>query len=128
MPEPNTLLDLYGLLVADGNMSFSEAMDRLMRKEVEFGNTDLDKVQDRPTTQLVNSISRTEAVENREITGMDNTSKTRANLPRAKEQQQERAAAFLAATMAAGLKQRQTRRQMQDSEREKTQKPRQPRL
>jgi hypothetical protein len=69
-----------------------------MRKEVELGATDLDKVQDRLTTQLVNSISRTEAVENREITGMDNTS-----APRAKDQQQERAAAFLAATMAAGL-------------------------
>jgi hypothetical protein len=128
MPEPKTLLDLYGLLVADGNMSFSDAVDRLMRKEVELGATDLDKVQDRLTTQLVNSISRTEAVENRETTGMDNTSKARANLPHAKEQQQERAAAFLAATMAAGLQQRQTRRQMQDSERERTQKPRQPRL
>jgi hypothetical protein len=128
MPEPKTLLDLYGLLVADGNMSFSDAIDRLMRKEIELGATDLDKVQDRLTTQLVNSISRTEAVENREITGMDNTSKARANLSHAKEQQQERAAAFLAATMAAGLQQRQTRRQMQDSEREKTQKPRQPRL
>jgi hypothetical protein len=57
MPELKTLLDLYGLLVADGNMSFSDAIDRLMR-------TDLDKVQDRLTTQLVNSISRTEAVEN----------------------------------------------------------------
>ena len=34
MPEPNTLLDLYGLLVADGNMSFSDALHRLMRKEV----------------------------------------------------------------------------------------------
>jgi hypothetical protein len=128
MPEPKTLLDLYGLLVADGNMSFSDAIHRLMRKEVELGTTDLDKIQDRLTTQLVNSISRTEAVENREITDMDNTSKARANLPHAKEQQQERAAAFLAATMAAGLQQRQTRRQMQDSEREKTQKPRQPRL
>jgi hypothetical protein len=128
MPEPKTLLDLYGLLVADGNMSFSDAIDRLMRKEVEWGATDLDKVQDRLTTQLVNSISRTESVENRELTGMDSTSKARANLPHAKEQQQERAAAFLAATMAAGLQQRQTRRQMQDSEREKTQKPRQPRL
>ena len=101
MPEPKTLLDLYGLLVADGNMSFSDAIDRLMRKEVELGATDLDKVQDQLTTQLVNSISRTEAVENREMTGMDNTSKARANLPHAKEQQQERAAAFLAATMAA---------------------------
>ena len=128
MPEPKTLLDLYGLLVADGNMSFSDAIDRLMRKEIELGATDLEKVQDWLTTQLVNSISRTEAVENREITGMDNTSKARANLSHAKEQQQERAAAFLAATMAAGLQQRQTRRQMQDSEREKTQKPRQPRL
>jgi hypothetical protein len=128
MPEPTTLLDLYGLLVADGNMSFSDAIDRLMRKEIELGASDLDKVQDRLTTQLVNSISRTEAVENREIAGMDNTSKARANLQHAKEQQQERAAAFLAATMAAGLQQRQTRRQMQDSEREKTQKPRQPRL
>jgi hypothetical protein len=128
MPEPKTLLDLYGLLVADGNMSFSDAIDRLMRKEIALGATDLDKVQDRLTTQLVNSISRTEAVENKEITGMDNTSKARANLPHAKKQQQERAAAFLAATMAAGLQQRQTRRQMQDSEREKTQKPRQPRL
>ena len=128
MPEPKTLLDLYGLLVADGNMSFSDAIDRLMRKEIELGATDLDKVQDRLTTQLVNSISRTEAVENREITGMDNTSKARANLSHAKEQQQERAAAFLAATMAAGLQQRQTRRQVQDSEREKTQKPRQPGL
>ena len=128
MPEPKTLLDLYGLLVADGNMSFSDAIDRLMRKEVALGATDLDKVLDRLSTQLINSISRTEAVENREITGMDNTSKARANLSHAKEQQQERAAAFLAATMAAGLQQRQTRRQMQDSEREKTQKPRQPRL
>ena len=128
MPEPKRLLDQYGLLVADGNMSFSDAIDRLMRKEVELGATDLDNVQDRLTTQLVNSISRTEAAENREITGMDNTSKARANLPHTKEQQQERAAAFLAATMAAGLQQRQTRRQMQDSEREKTQKPRQPRL
>ena len=128
MPEPKTLLDLYGLLVADGNMSFSDAIDRLMRKEVELGTPDLDKVQDRLTTQLVNSVSRTEVDENREITGMDNTSKVRANLPHAKEQQQERAAAFLAATMAAGLQQRQTRRQVQDSEREKTQKPRQPRL
>jgi hypothetical protein len=128
MPEPKTLLDLYGLLVADGNMSFSDAIDRLMRKEVALGATDLDKVQDRLTTQLANSISRTEADENREIAGMDNTPKARANLPHAKEQQRERAAAFLAATMAAGLQQRQTRRQMQDSEREKTQKPRQPRL
>jgi hypothetical protein len=128
MPEPKTLLDLYGLLVADGNKSFSDAIDRLMRKEVELGATDLDKVQDRLTTQLVDSISRTESVENREITGMDDTSKARANLSHAKEQQQERAAAFLAATMAAGLQQRQTRRQMQDSDREKMQKPRQPRL
>jgi hypothetical protein len=128
MPEPKTLLDLYGLLVVDGNMLFSDAIDRLMRKEVELGATDLDKVQDRLTTQLVNSISRTEAIEKREIGGMDNTSKTRANLPRAKEQQQECAAAFLAATMAAGLQQRQTRRQMQDSERQKMQKPTQPRL
>ena len=128
MPEPKTLLDLYGLLVADGNMSFSDAIDRLMRKEIALGATDLDKVLDRLSTQLINSISRTEAVENREITGMDNTSKARANLQHAKAQQQERAAAFLAATMAAGLQQRQTRRQMQDSEREKTQKPRQPRL
>jgi hypothetical protein len=128
MPAPKTLLDLYGLLVADGNMSFSDAIDRLMRKEVALGATDLDKVQDRLTTQLANSISRTEAVENRETTGMDNTSKARTNLPHTKEQQQERAAAFLAATMAAGLQQRQTRRQMQDSEREKTQKPRQLRL
>jgi hypothetical protein len=128
MPEPKTLLDLYGLLVADGNMSFSDAIDRLMRKEIASGATDLDKVQDRLSTQLINSISRTEADEIGEITGMDNTSKVRANLLHAKEQQQERAAAFLAATMAAGLQQRQTRRQMQDSEREKTQKPRQPRL
>jgi hypothetical protein len=128
MPKPKTLLDLYALLVADGKMSFSDAIDRLMRKEVQLGTTDLDKVQDRLTTQLVNSISRIEAAENREVTGMDDTSKVRPNLPHAKEQQQERAAAFLAATMAAGLQQRQTRRQMQDSEREKTQKPRQPRL
>jgi hypothetical protein len=54
---------------------------------------------------------------------MDNTSKARANLPHAKDQQRERAAAFWAATMAAGLQQRQTRRQMQDSGREMTQKP-----
>ena len=128
MPEPKTLLDLYGLLVADGNMSFSDAIERLMRKEVELGTTDLDKVQDRLTTQLVNSISCIEADEHRETTGMDNSSKARANLPHAKEQQQERAAAFLAATMAAGLQQRQTRRQTQDSEREKTQKPTRPRL
>ena len=128
MPEPKTLLDLYGMLVADGNMSFSDAIDRLMRKEIASGATDLDKVQDLLSAQLINAISRTEADEIREITGMDNTSKVRANLPHAKEQQQERAAAFLAATMAAGLQQRQTRRQMQDSEREKTQKPRQPRL
>ena len=59
---------------------------------------------------------------------MDNTQKAKADLNRAKEHQRERAAAFLAATMAAGLQQRQTRRQIQDSEREKTQKPRQPRL
>ena len=71
MPEPKTLLDLYGLLVADGNMSFSDAIDRLMRKEVELGTTDLDKVQDRLSTQLANSISRTAAVENREITGLE---------------------------------------------------------
>jgi len=128
MPEPKTLLDLYALLVADGKMSLSDAIERLMRKEVELGTTDLDKVQDRLTTQLVNSISGIEADENRETTGMENTSKTRANLPHAKEQQQERAAAFLAATMAAGLQQRQTRTQMQDSEREKMQKPAQPRL
>ena len=128
MPEPKTLLDLYGLLVADGNMSFSDAIDRLMRKEIELGATDLEKVQDWLTTQLVNSISRTDADENRGTTDMGNTSTTRANLPHAKEQQQERAAAFLAATMAVGLQQRHTRRQMQDSEREKTQKPRQPRL
>jgi hypothetical protein len=127
-PEPKTLLDLYGLLVADGNMSFSDAIDRLMRKEVKLEATDLDKVQDRLTTELVNSISRTEAVENRKATGMDNTSKVRANLPHAKEQQQERAVAFLAATMAAGLQQRPPRRQMQDSGREMTQKPRQPKL
>ena len=99
-----------------------------MRKEVELGATDLDNVQDRLTTQPVSSISRTEAVENRETTGMDNTTKARANQPHAKELQQERAAVFLAATMAAGLQQRQPRRQMQDSEREKTQRPRQPRL
>lgn len=128
MAEPKTLLDLYGLLVVDGKMSFSDAIDRLMRKEVELGVTDLDKAQDRLTTRLVNSIARTEAAEGREATGMDNTSKVRANLPHAKEQQQERAAAFWAATMAAGLQQRETRRQMQDSEREKTQKPRRPRL
>ena len=36
MPEPKTLLDLYGLLVVDGNMLFSDAIDRLVRKEVEF--------------------------------------------------------------------------------------------
>ena len=128
MPEPKTLLDLYGLLVADGNMSFSDAIDRLMRKEIQSGASDLDKVQDRLTTQLVNSISRTEAGEDREMAGMDNLSKARANLQHAKDQQQERAAACWAATMAAGLQQRQTRRQIQDSEREKTQKPRQPRL
>jgi hypothetical protein len=127
MPAPKTLLDLYGLLVADGNMSFSDAIDRLMRKEVERGGADLDKVQDRLTTQLVNSISRAEAADNAEIAGMDKTTKVRANLPHAKDQQHARAAAFWAATMAAGLQQRQTRRQMQDSERDADQKcPTQP--
>jgi hypothetical protein len=129
MPEPKTLLDLYGLLIVDGKMSFSDAVDRLMRKEVALGATDLDKVQDRLTTQLANSISRTEAVEDRELAGMDNIQKAKADLNRAKEHQQERAAAFLAATMAAGLQQRQTRRQMQDSDRQTAvQKPRQPRM
>jgi hypothetical protein len=127
MPAPKTLLDLYGLLVADGNMSFSDAIDRLMRKEVERGGADLDKVQDRLTTELVNSISRADAADNEEITGMDKASKVRANLPHGKEQQQERAAAFWAATMAAGLQRRQPRRQMQDSERDADQKcPTQP--
>jgi hypothetical protein len=128
MPEPKTLLDLYGLLVADGAMSFSDAIDRLMRKEVALGVTDLDKVLDRLSTQLANSISRTEAVEDRELDGVDNTQKAKADLNRAKEYQRERAAAFLAATMAAGLQQWQPRRPMQDGEREKVQKPRQPRL
>jgi hypothetical protein len=71
MPEPKTLLDLYGLLVADGNKSVSDVIGRLMRKEVALGTPDLDKVQYRLSTQLVNSISRTAAVENREITGME---------------------------------------------------------
>ena len=123
MLEPKILIELYGRRVADGGMRFSEALNRLMRKEVALGTEDLDGAEDRLSTQLVNSI------EDKGKAGMDNTPKARANLQHAKEHQQERAAAFLAATMAAGLQQRQTRRQIQDSERQTAvQKPRQPRM
>jgi hypothetical protein len=123
MLEPKILIELYGRRVADGGMRFSEALNRLMRKEVLLGTEGLDGTEDRLSTQLVNSIENKE-----KAADMDDTQKAKADLNRAKEYQRERAAAFLAATMAAGLQQRQTRRPTQDSEREKVQKPRQPRL
>jgi hypothetical protein len=85
------VIDLYGALIADGTMTFAEAVDRLMRKQAAAGAApDLVKAEGKTMTALVTSITRTEKRD---------AARTTAH---------HQATDFWLATMAAGVQQGQT--------------------